>query len=89
MTKVLARGDYVRLRIPETGSTVTGMVILAVKQSHIVMYDGALRLASGGLLVGMAALSIDYETQTVTVLPTGEPVEIDVADLSSTYADAE
>jgi hypothetical protein len=57
-----------------------GTVVMASENGKSVLltfHDGGLRLRSG-IFLKFCALTVDYESETVTELITGEPVEVEV-----------
>lgn len=79
MSDRLKRGDYVRVRLSESGDWTPAFVAVASDSdpsSVMLLFDGAVRSATG-LLVGGLPLTINYGAQTVTSL-LGDSYEIEV-----------
>ena len=80
LARHLKRGDYVRVRLSESGDWTPAFVAAASDSdpsSVMLLFDGAVRTSGGGLIVGGLPLTIDYGAQTVTSL-LGDSYEIEV-----------
>lgn len=80
MSDRLKRGDYVRVRLRDSGDWTPAFVALASDSdpsSVMLMLDGAVRTTSGGMFANALPLSVDYGAETVTSLH-GDEYEIEV-----------
>lgn len=86
--RLLAKGQYIRIRRLPTDEWMVGTVVLASGadistrvefQSVMVELQEPTRIHNGMLIRGFP-LTVDYRTETVTCILDDEPYEVEVAD---------